>query len=45
MIETLTFSIAGLGIMLVVILLSLVTKAEKERQLSNRYNIDHHYSY
>lgn len=40
MIETLTFSIAGLGIMLVVILLSLVTKAEKERQLSQHRSKD-----
>ena len=40
MIETLTFSIAGLGIMLVVILLSLVTKAEKERQLSKHRSKD-----
>jgi type IV secretion system protein VirB4 len=34
MIETLTFSIAGLGILLIVLLLSLITKTDKARKLS-----------
>ena len=40
MMETLTIMIAGLGIMLVVLLLSLVTQAEKARQLSKHRSKD-----
>lgn len=40
MIETLTFSIAGLGILLIAILLSLITKANQERKLSQHRSKD-----